>query len=105
MSSPDYKQHDPRGWCGDPKCGAALGRPTYAGESDYSGPLSLRKVRLDSGGYDCNGTYFGANLYGIGDVYWIASPDCEIDRMIRARNRADARAQALALYPNAKVRR
>ena len=26
---PDYTTNDPKGWCGDPARGAALGRPSY----------------------------------------------------------------------------
>jgi len=99
---PDYKLHDPKGWCGDPKRGAALGRPTIKGPADYSGKLCLRRIRL-SGDYDCNGTYFGfvPGSY----LYWYADEDGEIDGMLRAPNRDSARAQVLKLYPEAKVRR
>jgi hypothetical protein len=98
---PDYNTYDPKGWCGDPSRGAELGRPTIKGPADYSGKLSLRKIRLCNGGYDRNGTYFG-----IGDpLYWYASDDGEIDGMLRAKSRKDARSQVLAMYPAAKVRK
>lgn len=98
---PDYSTHDPRGWCGDITRGAALGRPTVRGPAEYAGRLSLQRVRLDSGGYDRNGTYFGH-----GDpLYWYADSDGTIDGMLRAKDRADARAAVLAMYPSAKVRR
>ena len=101
MTGPDYSTHDPRGWCGDPGRGAAMGRPTIEGPRDYAGKLYLRRAYLDSGGYDRNGTYFGH-----GDpLYWYASEDGEIDRMLRAKSRKSARWQVLCLYPNAKVRR
>lgn len=97
----DYGRHDPKGWCGNPKLGAALGRPTVRGPVEYAGRLTLRRTRLNNGGYDRNGTYFGT-----GDpLYWYADDDGEIDGMIRAKNRADARTAVLALYPNAKVKR
>ena len=101
---PDYKVHDPRGWCGDPARGAALGRGEYHPEDPraYTGKLALRKVRL-SGDYDQNGTYWG---YVRGwDLYWCASEDNEIDWCVRGTSRADARAKVIAKYPNAKVRR
>ena len=97
---PDYKTHDPKGWCGNPSRGAALGRPTVKGDSQYEGRLSLRRVYL-SGGYDSNGTYFGDGE----PLYWYASEDTTIDGMLRAITRRKARAQVLELYPNAKVRR
>lgn len=99
---PSYKTNDPKGWCGDPKRGAAMGRPTIDDESaDFSGIISLQKVRLDSGGYDPNGTYFG-----IGNpLYWYANVEGTIDGMLRAETRAQARAQVLAKYPQARVRK
>ena len=98
---PDYSTHDPKGWCGDPKRGAALGRPTVKGPADFDGKLCLRCVRLCTGGYDVNGTYFGAGE----PLYWYADEEGGIDGMIRATSREDARARVLRLYPNAKVRR
>lgn len=98
---PDYSTHDPRGWCGDPKRGAALGRPTVKGPADYSGWLSLRRIYISNGGYDCNGTYFGIGW----PLYWYADAEGDIDGMLRARTRTDARRQVLVLYPKAKVRR
>jgi hypothetical protein len=80
-----------------------MGRPTVGNEStDYSGKLSLRRVRLDSGGYDVNGTYFG---HGPPALYWCANAENTIDFMLRAASRWQARRQVLQSYPNAKVRK
>lgn len=99
---PDYSTHDPKGWCGNPSRGAALGRPTVMdAPKDFSGRLFVSRVRLDSGGYDKNGTYFGAGP----PLYWVASEDGDIDFMLRANSREDARESALREYPNAKIRR
>lgn len=105
MATPDYSTHDPRGWCGDPKRGAAMGRGTYEGDRDFAGRIYLRRVYLDQGGYDRNGTYFGHGA----PLYWCASEDdpndgITIDRMLRAGTRAQAVAQVRAWYPKAKVR-
>jgi hypothetical protein len=107
-SKPDYSTHDPKGWCGDPRRGAALGRPTVKGSPGFEGKIYLRRVYLDMGGYDRNGTYFGHG----NPLYWYADADGEIDGMLRAKasydwkvTRADAREQVLALYPEAKIRR
>jgi hypothetical protein len=97
---PDYKNNDPKGWCGDPSRGAALGRSTITGPADFSGKLCLRKIRLDNGGYDVNGTYFGHGA----PLYWYADKEGEIDGMLRASDRSDARDQVLDLYPKAKIR-
>jgi len=100
--SPSYKDNDPGGWCGDPGRGAAMGRGTITdAEDSFSGKIFLRKVRLDSGGYDSNGTYFGWGS----PLYWYANEDGTIDCMTRADSRAEAREIVLAQYPMAKVRR
>ncbi len=109
--TPDYKTHDPKGWCGDPSRGAALGRPSYRGDPDFKYKFVLRKVPLDSGGYDPNGTYFG-----VGEpIYWYASTNhdgtddegnpvevAEVDCIIRAADRAAAKQAILKDYPRAR---
>lgn len=96
-----YKTNDPRGWGGDPKRGAALGRPTLKGPADFSGKLTLQRVRLDSGGYDPNGTYFGTGA----PLFWYASDDGEIDAVLRASDREAAKRKVSALYPKARFYR
>ena len=79
-----------------------MGRPSvHDADSSFAGRLCLRRVYLDSGGYDTNGTYFGHDR----PLYWYASDDGEVDAMLRANTRAEARDKVLAKYPNAKVRR
>lgn len=96
---PTYQTHDPKGWCGDPKRGAALGRHSYLGNSNFDGKFLLRGVRLNQGGYDCNGTYFGVGQ----PLFWFASPHEDgIDDVLRAANREDAKQQILKRYPKAK---
>jgi hypothetical protein len=99
--SVSYKTHDPKGWCGDPTRGAALGRPSIQGSRDYAGRFVLRRIRLDTGGYDSNGTYFGEGQ----PLYWYASADGSIDRMLRADSRAAAKAAVLEKYPHATFSR
>ena len=99
---PSYKTHDPKGWCGDITRGAAFGRPRIHDESaEFSGEITLRKVRLDQGGYDPNGTYFGIGR----PLYWYANAEGTIDGMLRDDSRTGARAQVLAKYPKARVRK
>ncbi len=100
-NGPDYKSNDPRGWCGDPSRGAAMGRPTIQ-DAPKGAPVKLyvRRVRLN-GDYDSNGTYFGGGP-GTLPLYWVASADGEIDYMLRAHDRDDAKEQALADYPHAR---
>lgn len=102
MTGPSYRTNDPRGWCGDPSRGAAMGRPTVH-DVDPGSPvkLTLRRIHLDSGGYDPNGTYFG-----IGEpLYWCADSEGDIDFMTRATSRDDAKARIRVLYPNARFYR
>jgi len=100
VNNPSYSTNDPKGWCGDPKRGSALGRPAVVGEYDGS-KLTLRRVPIDSGGYDRNGTYFG-----IGErMYWCASNDGEIDYVFRAASREDAKRIVREYYPNARFLR
>ena len=99
---PDYNTNDPKGWCGDPTRGAALGRSTIQDKpKEWEGKLTLRRSYLDSGGYDKNGTYFG-----VGEpLYWCANEELTVDFILRADTRESARAQVLKKYPNAKVRK
>lgn len=99
---PNYKVNDPKGWCGDPARGAALGRPTIKEEArTFKGRLYLREVRIDFQGYDPNGTYFGLG----NRLYWCANNNHSVDFMLRGEDRAAARKLVLEQYPSAKVKR
>ena len=98
-STPSYKTRDPRGWGGDPTRGAALGRPTVTDKDrDADVKLHLRREYLNQGGYDRNGTYFGIGR----PLYWCADEDLEIDFMLRADTREEAKAKVRERYPNAR---
>lgn len=102
MNAPSYRANDPKGWGGDPRRGAALGRPTIQeAPLTFNGKLYVRHVRLDSGGYDRNGTYFGHGK----PLYWIADADGTVDYMVRADDHAGAKKLALAHYPLAHFHR
>jgi hypothetical protein len=163
---PSYETHAPNGYMGDPRRGAAMGRPTtgdlrtsaelaqeYAVASrrltdalnlkenrpgdgykarcweaaaegarqdkaelkalyiaakareaaTHAPEVTLRKVGLDSGGYDSNGTYFGTNSAGC-VLYWAATDDGSYDRTFRAADRNDAKAQVRETIPHARIR-
>lgn len=102
MGGPDYKIHDPKGWMGDPKRGAALGRGAWHADDKYAPvKLYLRRVLLVYGDYDSNGTYFGGGP-DTKRLYWCANEDQTIDFMLRGVDREDAKAQVKAKYPNAR---
>ena len=101
MAQPDYRKHDPRGWCGDPKRGAALGRYPYHLENKpaFSGRLFLMRIRLDVGGYDKNGTYWGHGR----TLYWCSNLENTVDFCFRADDHEAAKKVVLSMYPRAKV--
>ena len=47
----------PAGWMGDPSRGAAMGRPDHNGA--LQAKLHLARVRINQGGYDSGGAYWG----------------------------------------------
>ena len=99
MSLPNYKDNDPRGWCGDPRRGAAMGRnPILNADPTKPIKLVLRKIRIDNGGYDCLGTYFGWGA----PLYWYANSEGTLDACLRADNRKEAKAEILRFYPQAR---
>ena len=84
----------------DYKYGAPLGRKSWNdnGTREVTCTMLLRHIRLDSGGYDSGGAY-----WGIGQrLYGYAATDDSIHGFVRASDRADAIEQVRALYPNAK---
>ena len=107
-SKPEYSDRDPKGYCGDPRRGSAMGRGTHKGPKNYAGKIFLRRVYIDNGGYDVNGTYFGHGK----PLYWYACEHGVIDGVVRSNafsypnkaHRASARTQVLTMYPKAKVR-
>lgn len=76
-----------------------MGRPTVHGTPpSHQHRLYLRRIRLDRGGYDPNGTYFGLGQ----PLFWYASEDGSIDAVLRARDRNEAIDKILRIYPNAR---
>lgn len=95
-NAPDYKQNDPKGWCGDIRRGAAMGRHTIK-DADAEAPIKLylRKIYLNQGGYDSNGTYFGTGT----PLWWYADADGLVDAMVRASDRGTAIQMIRQAYP------
>lgn len=88
-----------RGYHGDTKRGANLGRPRRAKESDQR--IYLRKIRLDSGGYDSGGAYWGHG----GALYQAFTDDGALYRTYRdySRNpRESIKAEIATHFPGAR---
>ena len=97
---PSYSTHDPKGWCGDPRRGAAVGRHSIH-RAEPEGKMTLQKVRINGGGYDRNGTYFGV---GGEPLYWFADAGGNVDGVLRASSRAVAKVLVRALFPETELR-
>lgn len=82
--------------------GAPMGRPNWNDgmPRDLPRKFYLRRINLDSGGYDNGGAY-----WGIGAPLYLAetqSVEGEVVEYIRAANRDAAKAEIMRRYPNAK---
>jgi hypothetical protein len=72
----------------------------YQGSAVHMNTLnfSLRRVRLNSGGYDSRGRYFGIGA----PLFRYVSEDGSIDDEIRGKDREDAKDEIRRTYPHAK---
>jgi hypothetical protein len=80
--------------------GASMGRPDIdkLDAPDAIGRVTLRRIRLDRGGYDSGGAYWGH-----GQPLYYAGSNCgRLDIFFRAANRIDAKAKVTARYPAAR---
>ena len=85
------------------KYGAPMGRadqPTpysgYRAIPDMAHKFSLQRVRINSGGYDEGGAYWGLGQ----PLYWAMNENGTIERFLRAKGRAEARAIVKAEFRN-----
>ncbi len=63
--------------------------------------VSLQHIRLNNGGYDSGGAYWGLGQ----PLYWAGSDNGAVDLWFRASDRAAAKAHVLASFPNASFYR
>lgn len=78
--------------------GAPMGRPGSYGRADDGARFYLRRVRLNGGGYDSGGAYWGG-----GEPLWrYESEDGAVSDHIRAPNRDAARAEVRKAHPGAR---
>ena len=59
--------------------------------------VSLQRIRLNSGGYDSGGAYWGLGR----PLYWAGSDIGAVDIWFRASDRAAAKVHVRASFPNA----
>lgn len=90
------------GWMGDRSRGASMGRPAHGkSETKDACKFYLRRIRINSGGYDAGGAYWGLGA----PLWWAVTYDLdegrEVDRWFRATDRAAARAEVRKLFPQA----
>ncbi|TVQ30558.1 MAG: hypothetical protein EA356_14920 [Geminicoccaceae bacterium] len=86
----------PAGWMGDARRGASHGRVNVVPEDGGEGlKVRLSRLRIDGGGYDEGGAY-----WGLGDPVWWARDDGDrLDMFTRAATRDEAKAAILARAP------
>lgn len=80
--------------------GSMMGRCNRRGDPDCNSRFYLRRVRINSGGYDQGGAYWGLGL----PLYWYSAlpDDGEISGYVRAWSREDAKEMVRDEYPNAR---
>lgn len=77
-----------------------MGRNENRPPSDYEGKVRVRRHKLNSGGYDSIGAYFG-----LGPKLWfVESVDTEFYWYIRAVSFAEAKRLTRVAFPKARVR-
>lgn len=80
--------------------GAPFGRVEHKPAPDTPRKFYLRRIRINSGGYDSGGAYWGLGA----PLYW-ATDDNGAELFFRARNRDAARAHVASQYPQTKFYR
>lgn len=81
--------------------GAPMGRPYRSPAPDVAPPaiLRVRRVRIDSGGYDDGGAY-----WGLGAPLWqLHGGNGAVSNFYRACTKRAALAEARALYPSPRI--
>lgn len=87
------------GWMGDRTRGASLGRPNRGDAVPQLARWTLQRVRLDQGGYDRGGAYWGQGER----LYWASCSD--VERFFRAPDRDSAKATVRSEFPDARFLR
>lgn len=86
------------GWMGDRRRGASMGRvdkPSTLPATPRK--FNLRRVRINSGGYDSGGAYWGIGA----PLYWASTVEGETEFFFRAPGRAAAKNEVCKRHPGA----
>lgn len=80
--------------------GAPMGRPSHNEftVTESAAPFYLVRVRLDSGGYDSGGAYWGIGA----PLYYYEGPLTDISGYVRGRTREAAKAAVREIHPLAR---
>lgn len=77
--------------------GAPMGRHGQLHPANEA-KVRVSRVRLDRGGYDSGGAYWGLGK----PLYWVRSDDGAVNEFFRAWDREGAKEKALAVNPDLK---
>lgn len=78
-----------------------MGRYSRNPDPDCDQRLYLRRIPLDSGGYDKGGAYWGFGQA----LWWVGSEDGSVDHFLRASSREAAKASVRQDIPAARFYR
>jgi hypothetical protein len=81
--------------------GAPMGRPSVNQEDRDNPKISLQRVRINSGGYDSGGAYWGVGA----PLWWAGSDGGEYSEWFRARDRQAAKDIVRHAIPGARFYR
>lgn len=95
-----FKLPKDRGYMGDPRRGASLGRPCRNEFMATPGaaPFRLVRIYLDAGGYDNGGAYWGHGE----PLYYYEGPLTDLNGFVRGHTREAAKAEVRRMQPHAQ---
>ena len=84
-------QHEPHLGKAYSQYGASMGRRDYGYEEEIEGRVYATRIRLDSGGYDKGGAYWGSGER----LYHVYDAGGRFERFVRATSSKAAKSRAL----------
>lgn len=103
-----YRKNDPLGYCGEPKRGAAMGRGMTLPKAEELAKriqpiqMFMSHIQLDSGGYDCCGTYWGGRRgYR---YYWAHDREANLEVIVEGRTRKEASTELMRVLADHNIK-